>query len=319
MEIFRHIDDRGLASHGCVATMGNFDGIHVGHQSLIRGAVEEARSRGLPSVVLTFEPHPLKLLAPERAPKLLLAHKDKMQLLQSFGVDIVVIQQFNALFASLPAEEFVRRYLVHRLKVKKIWVGKDLRFGRERRGAVSDLIRWGGDLGFQVGVVEPILLDGIRVSSSHIRELLEQGRVEEVQAPLGRYHFISGRVVGGHRRGRQLGFPTANISPRTEALPSDGIYATLLTLEATQWLSVSSIGVNPTFGAGSRTVESFIFDFSRDIYGEIVKLSFVKRIRNEQPFATVDHLVAQMHEDVKTAKNIFSHLKIGHSPPVAHR
>lgn len=318
MQILRHIDDRGLAVPGSVVTMGNFDGIHIGHQMLIRNAVAEARRLGFPSVVLTFEPHPLKILAPERAPKLILTHKDKMQLLQSFGVDIVVIQLFDHHFADVQAEEFVRSYLVARLRTKKIWVGSDLRFGQARKGGVADLIRWGADQGFEIGVVEPILLDGVRVSSSRVRKLLETGRMEEAAALLGRYHFVSGRVVGGHRRGRELGFPTANISPRTEALPLDGIYATLLALGETQWLSVSSIGVNPTFGDGSRTVETFIFDFTGEIYGEAVRLSFVKRIRDERRFASVDQLVAQIREDVETAKSIFSHLKLWQQP-LGHR
>jgi riboflavin kinase / FMN adenylyltransferase len=193
-----------------------------------------------------------------------------------------------------------------------------LRLGRAIKGGLAYLIDLGADLGFVVGVVEPILLGGVRVSSSRVRDLLERGRVEEAMALLGRYHFVSGRVVGGHRRGRELGFPTANISPRTEALPLDGIYATLLTLGENQWLSVSSIGVNPTFGDGSRTVESFMFDFTGDIYGEVVKLSFVKRIRDEQRFASIEQLVAQMREDVETAKSIFAHLNLCQQP-LGHR
>ncbi len=314
MQIVRHINDRGLAVPGSVVTMGNFDGIHIGHQMLIRNAVAEGRRLGLPAVVLTFEPHPLQILAPERAPKLILTHKDKMQLLQSLGVDIVVIQLFDDHFANLQAQEFGRSYLRDRLRTKKIWVGSDLRFGQARRGGVGDLIRWGGDLGFEVGVVEPIMLGGVRVSSSRVRELLAKGRVDETLGLLGRYHFVSGRVVGGERRGRELGFPTANIAPRTEAVPLNGIYATLLALGDRERLSVSSIGVNPTFGDGPRTVETFVLDFSGDIYGEAVKLSFVKRIRDEERFASVDQLVKQIREDVEAAKEIFTDLNLWQQP-----
>jgi riboflavin kinase/FMN adenylyltransferase len=308
MEILRHIEDRGLSVSGSVVTMGNFDGIHLGHQVLIRNAVAESTSSRVSSVVLTFEPHPLKILVPERAPRLILTHKDKMQLLRGFGVDIVIIQPFDRRFAAIEPVDFVRDFLVERLRVKKIWVGRDLRFGRARKGHVDDLIRWGGEFGFEVGVVEPILLNGIRVSSSCIRRMIEQGEVDKVEPALGRYHFISGNVVGGHRRGRDLGFPTANIASRTEVIPTDGIYATVLQVKGDSWLSVSSVGLNPTFGNGPRTIESFIFDFADDIYNEPVKLSFVRRIRDERKFTNVGDLVMQINEDVNDARGIFQEL-----------
>jgi len=312
MDIFRHIDDRKLRLTDTVVTMGNFDGLHLGHQCLVRSAVEDARHLKSLSVVLTFEPHPLRILAPERAPQMILSHKDKMQLLQSFGIDIVIIQNFDAAFANLQPETFVHEILMDRLAVKKIWVGKDFRFGKGRKGTVADLGGWGVKSGFEVGVVNPILVGGERVSSSKIRKLLEEGRVGEAQRMLGRYHFISGKIIAGHRRGRELGFPTANIASRTEVIPPDGIYATILQLGAERRLSVSNIGVNPTFGAGPRTIESFVLDFDEDIYGESVKLSFVKRLRAEKKFASVDELVAQMHEDVSSARAVFDGLGLAH-------
>jgi riboflavin kinase/FMN adenylyltransferase len=310
MEIFRHIDDPRLRLDRSIVTMGNFDGLHLGHQCLVRNAVEDARRLGIPSVVLTFEPHPLKVLAPERAPKLILAHKDKMQLLQSFGIDIVVIQNFDASFASLQPAPFVKNFLVDRLHLEKIWVGSDFRFGQGRKGTISDLIAEGAALGFQVGAVDPIVVGGARVSSSKVRQLIEEGRVDEAQRILGRYHFISGKVVTGHRRGRGLGFPTANISTRTEVVPLDGIYATFVEIGTERCFSVSNIGVNPTFGAGPRTVETFILDFNADIYGKALRLFFVKRIRAEKKFPSVEQLVAQMHEDVKNARAIFDRLEL---------
>ena len=310
MQIIRHIDGQDQNLAGSVVTLGNFDGIHLGHRALIHGAVTDSKKFNLPSVVLTFEPHPLKVLAPERAPKLILAHKDKMQMLHNLGVDIVAVQHFDLSFANLSAEEFVRDVLVRRLKTKKIWVGRDLRFGQARKGGVADLIRWGGNFGFDVAAVEPILIQGDRVSSSRIRELLGAGRVDEVKAMLGRYHFVSGRVVKGHQRGKDLGFPTANIAVRTEVLPADGIYATRFQLGNLALLSVSSVGLNPTFGAGPRTVESFILDFDGSIYGEAVRLSFVKRLREEVKFSSVTELVAQIHADVESARAIFRDLGI---------
>ena len=290
--------------------MGNFDGIHLGHQALVLRSLEEARRRNVASVVLTFDPHPLKVLAPARAPRLILTPEDKIELLQDLGIDVVINQRFDASFASLDAEEFVRRFIVNRLKAKKIWVGRDLRFGHGRKGDVEQLVRWGEELGFEVGIVEPILVNGVRVSSSQIRQAIEAGRVDEARSSLGRNHFISGTVVEGNRRGRDLGFPTANIASRTEVIPGDGIYATLFYIGQEQWLSVSSIGVNPTFGAGPRTIESYILNFDRDIYGKKIKLAFVKKIREEKKFADVASLIAQIQEDVRSARADFDSLGI---------
>ncbi|HEY6367604.1 MAG TPA: bifunctional riboflavin kinase/FAD synthetase [Candidatus Binatia bacterium] len=310
MKAFSDIEDQQLSMRGSVVTMGNFDGIHLGHQALVRHTVEESKRLGYPSIVLTFEPHPLKVLAPERAPRLLLSYQDKLDLFQAFGVDIAIAQRFDREFASIAAEDFVRRFLVGRLKTKKLWVGRDLRFGQGRKGGTGDLIRVAPEVGFQVGVLDPILSDGIRISSSRIRGLVEAGCVDEVRPMLGRYHFVSGRVVTGQGRGRKLGFPTANISNQTEVVPLNGIYATLIEVKSRQWLSVSSVGVNPTFGDGPRTVESFIFDFESEIYGEAVKLSFVKRIRDEKKFSTVEDLIAQIHGDVEQARVIFKELRL---------
>lgn len=307
MEIFRHIEDRNLAIARPVLSLGNFDGIHLGHQALLQRVVQDAKALGGRSVVLTFEPHPLTVLAPERAPRLILTHKDKMLLLQSSGVDVVIIQAFNSSFANVEAEEFVRRYLIERLKVHKMWVGRDLRFGKGRKGRVEDLIRLGAEDGFEVGIVDPVELEGVRVSSSRIRKLIDQGEVHKVPRFLGRYHFVSGRVIPGYQRGRQLGFPTANIVPRTEVLPLDGIYATYLQLDERQWPSVTNIGVNPTFGEGPRTIETYIFDFSGDLYGRSVKLFFVKRIREEKKFSSAETLVGQMKKDALSAQEILNH------------
>ena len=310
MEIFRHIEDRKISLPKPVLTLWNFDGIHLGHQALLQRVVQDAKARDGRSVVLTFEPHPLTILAPQRAPRLILTHKDKMVLLQSCGVDAVIIQPFNSAFANVEAEAFVRGYLVERLKVHKMWVGKDLRFGKGRKGRVEDLIRWGAEGGFEVGIVGPVHLGGVRISSSRIRDLIKRGDVHEVQGFLGRYHFASGRVIPGYQRGRQLGFPTANIVTRTEMLPSDGIYATFLEADRRLWPSVTNIGVNPTFGGGPRTIESYIFDFSGDLYGRSVKLFFVKRIREEKKFPTPEDLVGQMKKDVLGAQEILNQVSI---------
>jgi riboflavin kinase/FMN adenylyltransferase len=310
MQIVRHIDDPGLNLSASVVTLGNFDGIHLGHQALIGGAVAEAKKLAIPSVVLTFEPHPLKVLVPERAPKMLLTHKDKMQLLHGLGVDVVVIQNFDLTFAKLAAADFVRIFLVDQLKARKIWVGRDLRFGHGRQGSVAELENWGRAQGFGVTTVDAVVVDGVRVSSSRIRSLVMEGQVEAVAPLMGRYHFVSGRVVAGHKRGREIGFPTANIAARTEVLPADGIYATLIELADRRLLSVSSIGVNPTFGDGPRTLESYVLNFAEDIYDEAVRLSFVRRIREEKKFASVEALIGQINRDVDYAETIFRELRL---------
>ncbi len=304
MEIIRHLEDRPLAIPKPILTMGNFDGIHLGHQALLERVIQDAKERSGCSVVLTFEPHPLSVLAPERAPKLILTHKDKMRLLQSFGVDVVIIQEFNAAFANIEPQDFVRSYLIDQLRLHKIWVGRDVRFGRRRKGRVEDMVLWSREGGFEVGIVEPIKFGDVRVSSSRIRELIGRGDVVEAGRFLGRYHFVSGRVTPGQRRGRQLGFPTANISPRTEVIPPNGIYATLLEAGGRGWKSVTSIGVNPTFGDGPRTIETYIFDFNEELYGQSVRLSFVSRIRDEKKFASPELLIEQIKEDVLSAQRI---------------
>lgn len=294
--------------------MGNFDGIHLGHQALIGRAVQDAREMGGRSVVLTFEPHPLKILAPEKAPRLILTHKDKMSLLQSFGVDVVIVQPFNTAFAGIEAEAFARDYLVGRIGVRKMWVGKDFRFGKGRKGRVEDLIAIGREAGFTVGLVEPIQLDGQSVSSSRIRTLIEKGEVRAASKFLGRFHFVSGRVVRGHGRGRGLGYPTANIVSRTEVLPLDGIYASIIQTGGRQRRSVTSVGLNPTFGDGPRTIETYVFDFDGDLYDRSVKLFFAERIREEKKFASVDLLIEQIQQDVSSSQEILRHMELTGEP-----
>jgi riboflavin kinase / FMN adenylyltransferase len=310
MDILRNLDHRASITRP-VVMLGNFDGVHLGHQALIGSAVADAKALGGRPVVFTFSPHPLKILAPERAPRLILTEADKLALLEFFGAEIAIVQNFSMEFARIEAEKFVRDYLVGRIGVAKVWVGKDLRFGKGRKGRVEDLIRWGDEAGFAVGVVGPVEIDGHRVSSSRIRSLIEHGNVCQAAQYLGRYHFVSGRVIAGHGRGRDMGFPTANIESATEAVPLDGIYATLFEMEGRRWQSATSIGVNPTFGAGPRTIESYVFDFDQDLYGREVKLLFVERIREERKFASRESLARQIERDVADARELLRAVKPG--------
>src|ERR1043165_5252751 len=314
MEILRHLD-RPLSIPQPVLMLGNFDGVHLGHQALIGSAVADAKESGGRAVVFTFEPHPLKVLAPERAPRLILTHADKMALLEFYGAETVIIQKFDMDFAHIEAEKFVDEYLVRRIGVRKVWVGKDLRFGKGRRGRGEDLIRGGQQRGFGVGVVGPIEIDGHRVSSSRVRTLIERGQVRQAAQYLGRFHFISGRVVPGRGRGGDMGFPTANIESATEAVPLDGIYATMLEVGGRRLQSATSIGVNPTFGAGPRTIESYVFDFDRDLYGRDVKLYFIERIREEKKFSSSESLAEQIKQDVANVREILSGTNFAAMPP----
>ena len=309
MRLLRHIRISNLDLPRSILTLGVFDGIHLGHQALFREVVRDAKEAGGCSVVLTFHPHPLKVLAPGRAPRMILTLKDRIAMLRSLGVDVVAIQRFGPEFARLEAEDFVRQYLVGRLRVFRLWAGQDLRFGKDRRGRVEDLFRWGKELGFEVRVLDPIVDQGLRISSTWIRDLIERGEVDLVSKYLGRYHFVRGRVVRGHQRGKSLGFPTANVSSQTEVVPLDGIYATFVDVGGVRHSSVTSVGRNPTFGEGPRTIECYILDFDGDLYGRQVRLSFVKRIREEKNFASIDLLVKQIQSDVVNARQILSHMR----------
>ena len=306
MEILRHIPQQEQSIANAVLTMGSFDGLHLGHKALLERVVQEAKTIGGQSVVLTFEPHPLKILAPQRAPRLILSHKDKVLLLRSYGVDVVMVQNFTADFARIEAKDFVDDFLAARLGVRQVWVGKDFGFGRGKTGRVEHLIQWGIEKGFRVGVVEPVVVDGERVSSSRIRQLIESGEVDKANRFLGRPHFISGRVGYGRQRGKALGFPTANIASRTEVVPATGIYATFLEVQQCVWPSVTSVGYNPTFGPGPKTVECHVLNVSRDLYHQPVRVYFAERIREERKFSSPELLVAQMHEDVAAARGILA-------------
>ncbi len=298
MQILRHVKHPIVHP---VVTIGNFDGVHLGHQDLLRRVMEDARARGGSSVVLTFEPHPLKILAPRFAPRLILTRKDKLALLRRVGIDFVVIQRFTPSFCALSAHEFVNRYLV-RLGVEVLWVGEDFRFGKDRAGTVEELMKWGPAAGMEIKVISAVADSDQAISSSRIRRLVEEGRVDAARRHLGRSHFIAGTVVKGHQRGRELGFPTVNVRTRTEVVPANGIYATLVQVGGRYLDSVTSIGVNPTFGSGPRTIETHILDFEEDLYGRRLQVFFVERLREERNFPSVQELVQQIEADIVNAR-----------------
>jgi len=303
MQIVRNVE-RTPAISRPVMTIGNFDGVHLGHQALLEKVIEDAESRGGASVVLTFDPHPLKILAPRVAPRLILALRDRLVLLRKVGIDVTIIQRFTPAFYNLAASEFVRRY-VSGIGTRSLWVGRDFRFGKGRAGNVDNLVSWGRSEGFEVKIVEEVVAASQRISSSRIRHLIDTGEVAVARRYLGRCHFIRGRVVRGHQRGRGLGFPTANLATRSEVVPADGIYASFVEFGGESFPSVTSIGWNPTFGEGCKTIETHILGFNGDLYGRSLCLFFVERIRGEKKFDSVDLLVAQIRQDIVDARRAF--------------
>lgn len=292
-----------------VLTLGNFDGVHLGHQSIFRKVVERAREIKGTSMAFTFEPHPLKVLAPDRSPRLLNTFHGKMKLIEASGMQIVVCADFTREFAEQHPEDFARRVLVDGIGVREVFVGYDYAFGRGREGSIDSLRRMGESQGFTVGVVDAVQVGGAVVSSSLVRELVSAGRVGEVQQYLGRFYAIEGNVVHGASRGHTLGFPTANIQTTNELLPSFGVYAVRMGIGGLHHDGVAAIGIRPTFGDGPVSIEVFLFDYDGDLYGKHVEVAFIKRLRGEQKFSDADALVKQMHRDVAEAKEVLASVK----------
>jgi riboflavin kinase/FMN adenylyltransferase len=293
MRIIRGVNNFNERLPGPVLTLGNFDGVHLGHQAIFRKVVERAQEMGGTSIAFTFEPHPLKVLAPERSPKLLNTFHGKMRLIEAAGIEVVICANFTREFADQNPEDFAREVLHTKIGVREVYVGYDYAFGKGREGSIESLKKTGRTYGFGVGVVDAVQVEGAAVSSSRIREAAKF---------LGRHYGIEGEVVHGSHRGHTLGFPTANISTSHELLPSFGVYAVLARVAGRTVKGVTSIGVRPTFGAGPVSIEVYLFDFDGDIYGKHMELSFVKRLRGEEKFPDAASLIRQMQRDVERAK-----------------
>jgi len=284
-------------------TVGVFDGVHRGHVRLICRLVERARSEGLSVGVLSFDPHPVEVLAPGRAPLLITSPERRVELLEDLGIDWVGMLDLAQVRRMSP-EKFVSDVLVRRAASQLVLVGDDFRFGHDRRGDVATLKEAGERLGFEAGSVSLVADDGQVISSTRIRALIAEGRVAAAAELLGRPHRISGPVIHGEGRGRTLEYPTANLAPPAGiVMPADGVYA----VRANDRDGVASLGVRPTFGhGGSRLLEVHLFDFDKDLYGTMLDVDFVERLRGEERFESVDDLVAQMHRDTVAARLILS-------------
>ena len=309
MEILR---DPALSSdlpRGGVITVGNFDGVHRGHQLLLAGAVERARELGVPAVALTFDPHPEKVLRPGSGLKLVTTRAQKAQLLDRLGVDTLVELGFDRRFAATTAAEFAREFLFRRLAPAEVRLGTNFRFGAERMGDVNFLSVLGHDLGFSVVGVEPLLEGDEMISSTRLRQEIAHGRADEVRSLLGRPYFVDGKVYRGERMGRKLGFPTINVEVENELLPAHGVYVTAVHIPSFSRVfpSVTNIGVRPTVYENYHvTGESHVLNFAGDVYREPVRLYFLRRVREEMVFASSVELVAQIRRDADVASLYFS-------------
>ena len=293
---------------GGVVTIGNFDGVHRGHQVLVAGAAKRARELGAPVVALTFDPHPEKVLRPESGLRLLTTPAQRAQLLALLGVDALVELGFDRRFAATSAEEFAREFLARRLAPREVRIGETFRFGAERQGDVAFLETMGRRLGFDVVGVAPVREGDEAISSTRVRRAVAHGDVIEARRLLGRVLFVDGDVYRGERMGRRLGFPTINVEVENELIPAHGVYVTAVFIPSfgRVFQSVTNIGVRPTVYENYRvTIESHLLDFSADLYREPVRLYFIRRLREERVFASSMELVAQIRRDVEATRLYF--------------
>ncbi|HET8645205.1 MAG TPA: bifunctional riboflavin kinase/FAD synthetase [Vicinamibacteria bacterium] len=305
MTVLRLSAGRTVAWPAPAVAVGNFDGVHLGHQALVAAALDEARAAGGTPAVLTFDPHPARVLQPGRAPGALMTLEQKTEALAALGIHHVAVLEFTAALAARSASEFARGVLAGTLAARAVVVGADFRFGRGREGDVPALSALGGELGFGVRVVPPVMRGSEPVSSTRVRDALGAGEVEEAAALLGRDYAVDGEVVVGDRRGRTLGFPTANLEPVNELLPARGVYACRCRLPGGEERPAAvNIGRRPTFDGERTTVEAHLIDFAGDLYGARLRLSFVQRLREEARFAGLEALRAQIAADVARARAV---------------
>lgn len=294
-----------------VLALGNFDGLHRGHQKIIERVRRSAADRNGASLVLTFDPHPPRVVRPDKAPPLLMTMPQKLEALSHAGLTGAAVVRFTEAFSKWSPDAFVRQVLVEWLRVSEVWVGADFLFGHERAGTFSVLRALGQQYGFKAEKIDPVRYKEFVVSSTRIRRLVAEGRVDEAGALLGHHYAIGGTVVHGAQRGRLLGFPTANLSTDNELVPPTGVYATAAEIGGTRWPAVTNIGVRPTFESGGAvTIESHVLGLDADVYGAPVSLSFIQRLRDERRFPDVDALKEQIQTDVRRARRLFDNISV---------
>lgn len=309
MKVFKELDHFDLKGKKVVLTIGNFDGVHLGHRELLAAIVKKAKELGAISAVLTFRPHPQVLLGGGKEKELINSYEEKIHLFQDSGVDCVLEQSFSREFSNTSPEEFFDKILIGKIGVHCLYLGYDFAFGKERAGSVELMQRFAKNRGVEVQVVAAMQLHGTIVSSSNIRRFLEEGKVEEASALLGRNFFLKGLVWRGEGRGRKIGIPTANLKIEKRKVPKFGVYVTK-TLWKQKWFSsVTNLGFNPTFREDSAEsplkIETHIFGFQGEMYGDEIQVDFLKYLRSEQKFSGVEELLKQIHADMDAAKRYF--------------
>jgi riboflavin kinase / FMN adenylyltransferase len=287
-------------------TIGNFDGVHVGHQKILRGVIERARSMDAVSAVLTFFPHPARVLRPDVAPGLLETLPQRLAEFEALGIDATLVLKFDRELATLSAVEFARRFLVEALRAQAVLVGANFRFGHKQAGDVNLLEELGRENGFAVEIVEPVLVDGQIVSSSAIRAAVREGRVDEAQRMLGRPFALVGEIRSGTGMGRKLVVPTLNLATEQETLPKNGVYATEVSVGGKCYQAVTNVGVRPTFNGQQLAIESHLFDFAETITSGPMAVKFLTRLRDEQKFSGPEALREQIVRDIARAKELFA-------------
>lgn len=310
MKIVRHVGRLRTPPPYAVVTLGNFDGVHLGHREIFRQVVGRARQHGGTATVVTFEPHPLRLLAPAKAPPRINTPEEKIRLIRASCIDLLVILPFTPELAALPATDFVDRILVDRLGVRELVVGYDYAFGRNREGNAAFLARAAERHGFSLQVLAPLSAGTEVYSSTRIRQTIQAGRVSDVVGVLGRHFTLDGRVVSGAGRGRKLGFPTANLATAKELLPLAGVYAVRVRLGRRMYDAVANLGRRPTFAGEEPTLEIHLLDFAGDLYGARLRLYFVERLRDERRFASAPELQSAIRDDIARARVILASTKV---------
>ncbi|WP_374080452.1 bifunctional riboflavin kinase/FAD synthetase [Bdellovibrio bacteriovorus] len=308
MHVYQGVKQLSAPLESSVVTIGNFDGVHLGHQQLIENVVREAQYYGVPSVVYTFHPHPVKVLHPERATYRLFDLKDQQEQFQERGIEYVIIEEFTKEFSQVSPQDFLDRYIVSRLHPKTLVVGHDFSFGADRAGNIPFLEKYCAEKGIRLIIIPPFQYQGAVVSSTRIREALKNGEVEKAHELLGRTYYMRGHVEKGFQRGRTIGVPTANIHPDVEFIPRKGVYCTLTKIGGHLHPSVTNIGVNPTFqenGKGPIKIETHLFDFDAHLYGLEVEVYLLHFIRDEMKFSGIDELKAQIQKDMDETRRYF--------------
>jgi riboflavin kinase/FMN adenylyltransferase len=307
MELIRGLHNLQPRHRHCAATIGSFDGVHGGHQAVIRALQQAAGEQGLPATLVTFEPLPREYFRPEKAPPRLTRLREKLLALSNVGVERVLCLQFGAQLAELTADEFIRQVLVEGLGIKYLLVGDDFRFGKDRTGNFQLLQQAGRQHGFTVAAIDTVDIDGVRVSSTRIRALLKKGELAQAAKLLGRPYTLSGRVAHGDKRGRTIGFPTANIKLFRRCAPLTGVYAVEMCWnDSGPHRGVANIGSRPTVDGTRLQLEVHLFDFDEDIYGRHVEVEFVRKLREEQRFESFDALQVQIRLDARDARAVFA-------------